>query len=243
MRYRIGGEKDRLILKLTGIRIGLWAWRRRRSVLPLLILWALPAPAAALEPKFGPIRYDKGQVSTTVTLADSLPDQIIKYMNKGVPIAVEYNIEIWRENPGWFDRPAAKSAVLYKVRYDSWEKRYAVAQISEGLTIEHALNREREAIDLLTSSGRQQFAVTDSSQYFYLRARLIIKTMSFSNYKEVESWLRGGISEARAPNLEETPDKVGEFIFNMALKVSGLSDLTGQVKTEPFKLGDLPIPR
>ena len=206
------------------------------------ILLALPVAANALQPQFAFVRYDNGKIVTSVALADSIPEQVLKYMNKGVPVAIEYAVELWKEKSEWFDSRTGHADVIYKVRYDSWEKRYAVVRISEGLVIEHSLNREREAIDLLTSSGRIKFAADDTGGHYYLRAQATIKTMSFSNYKEVESWLRGGISDARPPSLEEAPDKVGEFIFNMALKVSGISDMTGQAKTAPFKLQNLPTP-
>jgi hypothetical protein len=108
------------------------------------------------------------------------------------------------------------------------------------LVIENTLQSERETLDLLSSSGIDTMAVDDTSGVFYLVGRLTIKTMSFSNYKEVESWLKGGISNAKKPEFQDAPSKISEFVFNMALRVSGLKDISREIRSPSFKLGDLP---
>jgi len=195
----------------------------------------------AIKPAFKYIHYENGLILTRLALIDSLPAELTGYINKGVPISAEYTLELWRARPGWFDLLAGKAKVDYRIRFDPWEKEYTVVQKMPDLVIENILNEEEEAIDLLMSSGQVTFVPDDSAGEYYLAGSLIIKTMSFSSFKEVESWLKGEFSDFKKPSLEDAPDKVGEFIFNMALKVSGLKNYSGDIKTSNFSLDQLPF--
>ena len=62
--------------------------------------------------------------------------------------------------------------------------------------------------------------------------------MSLSNLKEVESWLKGEISGAKKPDIKDAPDKLGEFLFNTALKISGLKNISEEIRTPFFKIED-----
>ena len=197
--------------------------------------------SAASSAEFQYIKYEKGSIVTDLAIDDSLPADLISYMNKGVPISFNYEIELWKSRPGWFDKLVEKVAASYRVRYDPWEKQYSVLQSSGDLTIENALKSERETIDLVSSSGRNSFALGDTDGVYYIIGRMTVKTMSFSNYKEVESWLKGGISGAKPPDVQEAPDQFGEFVFNMALKISGLKDISDEVKSQEFKVSQLPL--
>jgi hypothetical protein len=213
----------------------------RAFVLFVLLLFFMEAKAEALKLEFGYIKYDSSSILTRLNISDSLPPELTGYINKGVPILLTYRLEVWRLRPGWFDKLVDHSETAFKVRYDPWEKHYAIVQTSENLTIENSLQSQREALDLLSSSGPAKQAIDDTTGVFYLMGRLTIKTMSFSNYKEVESWLKGGISDAKKPELEDAPSKVGEFVFNMALRITGLKDITREIRSDEFKITDLPL--
>jgi len=195
--------------------------------------------AGAIEPAFQYLRYEDSQILTRLNIADSLPSELIAYINKGVPISSEYALELWRVRPGWLDEMVDRVTINYRIRFDSWEKEYTVVQAKAGLVIENTLYEEAEAIELLTSSGQVAFAANDTSGEFYLTGSIIIRTMSFSNFREVESWLKGEVSDIKKPNLDNAPNKVGEFIFNMALKISGLKNYSGEMKTAAFRPGNL----
>ncbi|OGC93427.1 MAG: hypothetical protein A2W25_02305 [candidate division Zixibacteria bacterium RBG_16_53_22] len=195
----------------------------------------------AIEPAFKFTHCENGQILTQLALTDSLPPELIGYVDKGVPISVEYRLELWRVRPGWFDQLAGQAKVDYRIRFDPWEKEYTVVQKIPGLVIENILYEEEEAIDLLMSSGQVAFVPDDSAGEYYLAGSIVVKTMSFSSFKEVESWLKGEVSDIKKPSLEDAPDKVGEFIFNMALKISGLKNHSGETKTSVFGLDQLPF--
>ncbi len=206
----------------------------------LFFTFIISSKSKAVEPAFSNLKYGNGAIQCGLKLTDSLPSELIGYINKGVPILFIYRLELWRERSGWFDKLLGAAETNFKVRFDSWEKRYSVVQSTEDLIIENSLGSERETIELLSSIEPDSFEVDDTSGVFYLVGRLTIKTMSFSNYKEVESWLKGGISSAKKPELENAPDKLGEFVFNMALRVTGLKDISREVRSESFTIDHLP---
>jgi hypothetical protein len=227
----VNAEKAKAVILRPGLR---------SVIIFVLLVLFIEAKAQALELEFGYVKCDTSSILTRLDISDSLPSEIIGYINKGVPILFTYRLELWRIRPGWFDKLADFSETTFKVRYDPWEKHYAIVQTSEILTIENSLRSQREALELLGSSGPVKLAIDDTSGVFYLVGRLTLKTMSFSNYKEVESWLKGGISDAKKPEIEDAPSKVGEFVFNMALRITGLKDITREIRSDDFKIADLP---
>lgn len=216
-------------------------FNRRHIAWAILALLCISTAASALEPQFKYVKSDHGNIQTEIAIIDSLPQELIAYINKGVPVSFEYRLELWREKEGWFDVQAAGADISIKVRYDTWEKQYSVVQTSKALTIENELDGERETIDLLRSTNMQTLELNDTSGVYYLYGSLTIRTMSFSNYKEVESWLKGGVSDVKKPQLQDAPDRVGEFVFNMAMKMSGLKDIVREFGSGRFTIGELPL--
>jgi hypothetical protein len=207
----------------------------------LLVVLLSSVSGQAIEPSFQFIKIQNTQLITIISIIDSLPAELVTYINKGVPVLFQYKIELWRERSGWFDELQERNEVSYKVRYDPWEKEYSVVQVGRDQTIENTLRNQREAIDLLMSTGPVSFSVSDTDKVFYLTGELTIKTMSFTNFKEVESWLKGEISNAQKPDLKEAPDKIGEFVFDMALKISGIKNISNAISSQRFKLDTLSV--
>ncbi len=216
---------------------------RKRSLIgrfAFVLLFVAASRLGAIEPSFKYIKSDSTAICTRFDITDSLPSDLIGYINKGVPIHFEYRLELWRERSGWFDKLIDATDISIKVRYDTWEKRYSVVQSTPDLIIENSLESEREALELLTTTGPDTLFLDDPTGVFYLVGRLSIKTMSFSNYKEVEAWLKGGVSNAEKPELEEAPSKIGEFVFNVAMRVSGLKNISREIRSPSFMLRELP---
>jgi hypothetical protein len=223
-------------IELRGRLIGIREFIFASSILALLF-----GSSIAQNPQFKFIRLSKSDIQVEIVISDSLPQELLSYIDKGVPVSFDYKFELWHENPGWFDQLASENFLSAKVRYDSWEKRYSVVQTSKNLTVENELTGQREAVELLCDTGPIALSSKDTSGVFYIYGYLTIKTMSFSNYKEVESWLKGGVSDVKTPQLQDAPDKVGEFVFNMAMKMSGLKNISREISSGRFRLGDLPL--
>jgi hypothetical protein len=144
-------------------------------------------------------------------------------------------MELWRSRTGWIDKRVGRIEATRKIRYDSWEKEYFIITELPELTIENRLDDRLEALELLKSVGLE-FGIEDKDGSFYIIGRLSIRILSLSNLKEVESWLKGELSGAKKPRIKDAPDKFGEFIFNTALRISGLKDISEETQTPFFKI-------
>lgn len=197
--------------------------------------------AFGLEIGFRYIVSESDSISTELVVADSLSSKLLEQIDKGVPVGFEYRMELWKVRSGWFDRQIAAYSLSYKIRYDTWAKDYTVVEVRPNITVENSLTRQREVIDLVTASDRVTVPVDDTSGAFYLVGRVSIKIMTLSNFREVESWLKGEISEVEKPKIKDAPNKFTEFLFNTALKVTGLENVAREFKTGVFRMEELPL--
>jgi hypothetical protein len=209
----------------------------RRFILNPAIFLLLVNPAAkAVNLEFKSIEYDENTITARLLISDSLPEDLTGYIKKGVPVSFEYEIDIWESRAGWLDRHIVKEMVVHKLRYDTWEKDYEIITLRPEITVENHLDEYREVSDLVKSSGRLEMGMDDTTGRYYMTGKLIIKTMSLSNLKEVESWLKGEISGAKKPEIKDAPDKFGEFLFNTALKITGLKNISEEARTPFFTI-------
>jgi hypothetical protein len=213
-----------------------------QMILPVIFFLALVTSSAwGLETRFRYVDIDSGSILTDFAIADSIPSHIVEFISKGVPVAFEYRLDLRKIRHGWFDGHMASRELTYRVRYDTWEKKYTVIEIRSGPIIEHILFDSREVFDLVTKTSRVSIPLNDTSGTFYLVGKLYIKTMTLSNFKEVESWLKGEIIGVKKPDMKSASDDFGEFLFNTALKITGLRNISDEIRTGNFRIGDLPL--
>lgn len=196
-------------------------------------------PCEATEIEFSFIRTSGDTIVTECAQVDSLPNRLTEYVDKGVPVSFEYRVELWKVRRGWFDGRIGTFDLDYKVRYDTWSKRYTVVQIDPRQVIEHILSDRRGLYDLVSECGPLSFVAKDTSAHFYLVGRLSVRVLTLSSFKEVESWLKGEISGAERPDIDSAGDKFGEFLFDAALKITGFENISARTRTEDFKIEDL----
>lgn len=206
----------------------------------LLILFRV-SPSRSQEIGIGFISLESDSISTEIEIADSLSSRLDDYIHKGIPAGFEYRAELWRVRRGWFDKQIGAVDVEYRARYDTWSKRYTIVNVRPEYAAEYTLERKREFLDLVSSTGAVAFPADDSSAEYYIVAKLTIRIMTLSNLEEVESWLKGEISEMDKPSIKRAPDRFGDFLFNTALKITGLQNVSKEIRTDGFHLADLPL--
>ncbi len=213
-----------------------------KSAFFILLAAVIPISSAeAVDIRFTYIGYHNSDLTIRLDIVDSLPADLSAHIDKGAPIAFEYRIEIWKSRPGWFDRLAGAYDLIIRLRYDTWEKKYTILKEEPIGAVEHTLGGRRETFDEISGTGRISIPLDDTSGEFYCIGKLNIKTMSFANFREVESWLKGEISSAKKPELESASNRLGEFIFNTAIRISGLKNISKEIRTEKLEMTDLPI--
>jgi len=210
-------------------------FRQAQFLIPVFFLLPLSI-ADAVNLEISPINFENNAIAAKLAINDSLPPDLVSYMSKGVPISFDYKLELWRSRAGWLDQLVDNVSVIYRLRYDTWEKGYTIISVQSDITVEHILEEDREAIDLVKSSGYIRMSMDDLSGQYYIIGKLTIKTMSLSNLKEVESWLKGEISGAKKPKIRDAPDKFSEFLFNTALKITGLKNISDEIRSPFFEI-------
>ncbi|UCE67490.1 MAG: DUF4390 domain-containing protein [Candidatus Zixiibacteriota bacterium] len=211
--------------------------RRIHLILITLLLFQYPV-SNAVNLEFSSVEFEGGEIAVTLQVSDSLPVDLVSYIKKGVPISFEYKMELWKSRSGWLDNHIVNNGVTYRLRYDTWEKEYTILTEKSEMIIENHLDKDREATDLVKSSGLLKMKLKNTTGQFYITGKLTIRTMSLSNLREVESWLKGEISGAKKPDIKNAPDKLGEFLFNTALKISGLKNISEEIRSPFFMIKD-----
>jgi hypothetical protein len=209
----------------------------RQTRFAVLVFLLLPVSTSyAVNLEISPIKLENEVITARISINDSLLGNLTGYMKKGVPISFDYRLELWRSRAGWLDKLIENVEIVYRLRYDTWEKRYTIISEQSRLTIEYVLEEDREAADLVKSSGYLEMSIDDEPGEFYIIGKLTIKTMSLSNLREVESWLKGELSGAKKPKIKDAPNKFSEFLFNTALKVTGLKNISEEIRTPFFEI-------
>jgi hypothetical protein len=210
-------------------------------ILPVVIVVLSTNSADAIEIGFEHVGWSDDTLTAELGITDSLTARLTEYINKGVPAAFEYRIELWRSRDRWFDRQTTSLDISYKVRYDMWTKKYTVLKIDPDFVVEYVLSKQRAVFELVFSTDRIGIPIDDTSGSYYLVGKLSVKIMTLSNFREVESWLKGEISHVEKNDIKKAPDKFGEFLFNTALSVTGLKNVSLETRTVMFRLRDLPL--
>ncbi len=211
------------------------------SILLFVLLLIPVAVCGATEIEFPYVRSSNDTILTACVQVDSLPQRLTDYMDKGVPVSFEYEIELWKVRRGWFDGRIGSFDLEYHVRYDTWSKKYTIVQVDPNQVIEHILSDPRGLYDLISECGPVRFSADDTAASFYLVGVLSIKVLTLSSFREVESWLKGEISGAKKPDIDSAGDKFGEFLFDAALKITGFENISARTRTGDFKIEDLPL--
>jgi len=215
--------------------------RSRIILIAAALVFGFAVSAEALELRFDSIGRTGDSLKIRFSSIDYGSDKLNEQIDKGIPVGIEYRLELWKVRPGWFDSQVSAIDISYRIRYDTWSKEYTVVKLDPEVIVEYSLRERREVFDLVMSDNRISLHCDGDSDKYYLTGKLTVKIMTLSNFKEVESWLKGEISDAEKPNLRETTDKVGEFLFNTALKITGLENRSKSVKSGLFELVDLPL--
>jgi len=215
--------------------------RSRIIFIVTIVVFAFAVSAGALELRFDSIVWAGDSLKIRFSSVDYGSDKLNEQVDKGIPVGIEYRLELWKVRPGWFDSQVSAIDINYRIRYDTWSKEYTVVKLDPDFIVEYSLRERREVFDLVMSDNRISLFCNNDSDKYFVTGKMTVKIMTLSNFKEVESWLKGEISDAEKPNLRETTDKVGEFLFDTALKITGLENRSKSVKSEFFELNDLPL--
>jgi len=213
------------------------AWRAPRLGL-LIGLLALAPPAAAQQP---------GEVQLEVQLADSklrvgsrepvvftrnlLEDTPwLATLREGLPVRLQYRLELWRSRPGWFDVLDRQLEWTVVIRHEPLLDQFSVVRLLPNRTLQNRYATPGGLASALGGGLQFQIAPRDPGQYYYA-ASLSGATLSDSDLDAFERVLRGEIDPGGGGG-----GSVAQRARRLLLKLAGLPTLSLSARSETFEV-------
>jgi hypothetical protein len=166
-------------------------------------------------------------------------EKVIKFLNRGFTVRVDYNIELWRRRKFWFDSLDEQHNVSYQINFEPLEKRYIWLK-SENETITSKLERQLDKIVRWTTLPEPPLVIAPvgklaSSAEYYYSIEITIATLTAENIRDLQKWL-GEFGEE-----EEEPSTLTKTSFRVAADfLSSRNHKKLSARSERFRLSSLP---
>lgn len=136
----------------------------------------------------------KGNLAVQFKVDDLFNEKVIKFLNRGFTIRLDYNIELWRKRGYWFDSLTNQLIISYEILFDVLEKRFLCRKIEQNNNIESRTEKQlnkliqwlTEQNSLLIIAPLEELA--PGSQYYY-NIEIIIATLTADNIKDLQRWM------------------------------------------------------
>ena len=167
-------------------------------------------------------------------------EKVIKFLNRGFSVKLDYEIELWQRRKYWFDRLDSQHGISYQVEFEPLEKRYICLKSRPGAAITSKLDKQLDAIILWVSQPDPPLTIAPverlapQSEYYY-NIEILIATLTAENVKQLQRWLGefGGKEKEPSTVTEKSLGIVADFLSSRNHK-----KLSGQ--SERFRPVDLP---
>ncbi len=216
-------------------------WPARLLLLAALTLPSAPSLAAQGAPG---VRLSVALVPDAARKAGQLPearvtglledDRWTSALLSGLPLRLQYRLELWRERGSWFD--AAVRSVVWDVvvRREPLLDQYEVTTVLLGRTRQQ---RYPDLATLGTALGvayRIAVRATDKGEYYYV-ATLSVSTLSDADLDEMDRVLRGETGAA-TDDGGSIGDAVGRSARRLLLRVAGLPIMRVEGRSQAFRV-------
>ncbi len=208
-------------------------------------LVAQSAVAAALLGLTGGFGSAHAQLTVDVRGSDSLGIEIAldweaplspevrERLESGIPVTVGFEVELWRERSGWFDRSVASLARIVQLERDPWDGAFVVRDGSGAM-------RRDSLATLCRDLGRQRLSVpiesawAENQAHWHVHASAIVRPLTAEDLRELERWLGGGSSSASREVLG-----VPRTLLSLVRDVSGLGATVVESRSLSFRVSRL----
>jgi hypothetical protein len=203
---------------------------------PLAAATAPLPPERELNVRLERLGTEAGQLVVDLVLEHLLDSATEDVLERGVPVTLLCEVEVWRERSAWFDRLDAVRAVSYKLQWDAWDEVYVLrgdgreeifVDLGEALT---ALER-RPAVPIAPLD-----LLTDGDTY-YLVVNAALKPLTVEDVDELEGWLSGEIKSGRQRGLGIVG--LPKALYGLLKNVTGFGDRNDTLRTARFRKRDL----
>ncbi len=167
-------------------------------------------------------------------------EKVIKFLNRGFTVRIDYTIELWQSRRFWFDRLDSQHRISYQIDFELFEKRYTCSKLRESKVIESKLDRKLDEIVLWTTQPGPPLTITstdrlDRDASYYYNMEILIATPTAENLKRLQERLsESGEEEKGLSTLTKATFRIARDY------ISSKNSKKVAVRSKEFHLRDLP---
>jgi hypothetical protein len=167
-------------------------------------------------------------------------EKVIKFLNRGFTVGVEYKIELWRKRRYWFDHLNIQHNINYQIDFEPLKKRYVCLKSQQGTAVASKLDRKLAEIVLWTTRPDPPLKIIPSERLdpnasYYYNVEILIATLTTEDIKDLQKWLNefGGEDEETSTFTKTSFKVAADFISSRNHKKLS-------ARSEEFRLSELP---
>jgi len=183
------------------------------------------------------IASNADQLVVDLALEHLLDPATEEVLERGIPVTLVCEVEVWRERSAWFDRLEAVRSVSYKLQRDAWDEVYVLRQSGGGEEIFVDLDEARAAIERRTAVSIAPIDLFTDEDAYYLVVNAALKPLTVEDVDELEGWLSGEIKSGRQRGFGILG--IPKALFGLIKNVTGLGDRNDTLRTPSFKRGEV----
>jgi hypothetical protein len=167
-------------------------------------------------------------------------EKVVKFLNRGFTIRIEYNVELWRSRRYWFDHLDTQHKIGYQINFAPLEQRYVCLKSQQGAALTSKLDQQLDAIiqwiilpePPLTITAVE--ALNPKAEYYY-NVEIIIATLTGENIKDLRKWLDEFGDE------EDEGSTITNTTFRVAMDfISSRNQKKHSARFDKFRIRNLP---
>lgn len=188
------------------------------------------------------VRVDRVAVEGSDLVIDLAVDRLIDSstegaLERGIPVTLVYEIEVWRDRPAWFDRLESARLLSYKLQFDAWDEVYVVRDSNGQDVVFPDLGAARSAIERRESLPIAPLELLTNDRSYYLVVEVALKPLTVDDVNELEGWLSGEFKSGRKKGIGILGLPRG--LFDLVMSVTGFGDRNDSLRTPDFRRDDV----
>lgn len=187
--------------------------------------------------RVGRIAADSRQLVVDLAIEHLLDPAIEEVLERGIPVTLVIEVEVWRERSAWFDRLEAFRGVTCKLQRDAWDEVYVLREASGGEEIFVDVAEATAALARRPGVAIAPLDVLTSDDSYYLVVNAALKPLTVEDMDELEDWLTGEIKSGRQRGFGLLG--LPKALFGLIKDVTGFGDRNDTLRTESFGLSEV----
>jgi len=182
------------------------------------------------------VRSDSLHVDFSVD--ELFSERIRDGLERGLPMTLTIEIELWRDRSGWWDALEARHTREYKIQQNVWDDRFFV----DDLGGRRLWLPDLDALERHVSYRRGEF-VSDirglpRDKSYFVVVIPTLQPLTIEDVREVEKWLTGEFETNRERSGISVITGLPQTVFGIFIDLAGLGDKSTLARSGRFRLNE-----